>query len=322
MRNVPLIPAALAVLGLTAVTLAGCSTSSPSSSCERPQTDAAFADLVSVSGEVGSAPELQAYTPFHTESTLIADAVVGEGTPVTTDAQLVVFDITIVGGADGETLLETGYDGGQAPFQVANLVRSIPALDDALHCAAEGSRTVIGLSPDDMEPEFASQIALGAEDSAIAVVDLRKVYLARADGTPVFNARNGLPSVVRAPDGRPGVTIPEAAAPDEVVVQTLLRGDGPEVTGDVPVRVHYTGIVWDTREEFDSSWDGEPASLTLDGVIPGFAEALEGQTVGSQVMVVIPPEEGYGDQEQQGIPADSTLVFVIDVLGLDAAPTP
>ena len=91
------------------------------------------------------------------------------------------------------------------------------------------------------------------------------------------------------------------------------------MTGDQPVRVHYTGVVWDEDEAFDTTWDGEPASLTLDGVVPGFAQALEGQTVGSQVMVVVPPDQGYGDQAQGAIPADSTLVFVIDILGLDVA---
>jgi FKBP-type peptidyl-prolyl cis-trans isomerase len=86
------------------------------------------------------------------------------------------------------------------------------------------------------------------------------------------------------------------------------------------VRVHYTGVTWDEREVFDSSWDSEPASMTLDSVVPGFAAALEGQTVGSQVLVVIPPEQGYGDQAQGAIPANSTLVFVIDILGLDEPP--
>jgi FKBP-type peptidyl-prolyl cis-trans isomerase len=64
--------------------------------------------------------------------------------------------------------------------------------------------------------------------------------------------------------------------------------------------------------------DSEAASLTLDAVVPGFAEALEGQTVGSQVMVVIPPDQGYGEEGQGAIPGGSTLVFVIDILGLDA----
>ena len=72
---------------------------------------------------------------------------------------------------------------------------------------------------------------------------------------------------------------------------------------------------------FDTTCDGEPASLTLDGVVEGFAQALEGQTVGSQIMVVVPPEFGYGDAAQASIPANSTLVFVIDILGLDAVPT-
>jgi FKBP-type peptidyl-prolyl cis-trans isomerase len=126
--------------------------------------------------------------------------------------------------------------------------------------------------------------------------------------------------VVRAADGRPGIIVPDGEAPDEVTVQTIKKGDGPVVTGDQPVRVHYTGVTWDERKVFDSTWDGEPASLTLDAVVPGFAQALEGQTVGSQVMVVVPPDAGYGDAAQGEIPANSTLVFVIDILGLDEVP--
>ena len=50
----------------------------------------------------------------------------------------------------------------------------------------------------------------------------------------------------------------------------------------------------------------------------GFAEALEGKTVGSQVLAVIPPDQGYGDQGSGAVPGDATLVFVIDILGIDA----
>ena len=62
--------------------------------------------------------------------------------------------------------------------------------------------------------------------------------------------------------------------------------------------------------------------MTLDGVVPGFAEALEGQTVGSQVLVVIPPELAYGEEGAGSIPANATLVFVIDILGIDTPATP
>ena len=52
----------------------------------------------------------------------------------------------------------------------------------------------------------------------------------------------------------------------------------------------------------------------LSGVIPGWTQGLAGQTVGSQVLLVIPPDLGYGDQASGSIPANSTLVFVVDIL--------
>jgi peptidylprolyl isomerase len=52
------------------------------------------------------------------------------------------------------------------------------------------------------------------------------------------------------------------------------------------------------------------------GVVPGFARALIGQTVGSRVLVAIPPSEGYpAGQEPASIPANATMIFVIDILG-------
>jgi len=71
---------------------------------------------------------------------------------------------------------------------------------------------------------------------------------------------------------------------------------------------------------FDTTWDAEPKSIDLSTMLPGFAEAITGQTVGSQVLVVIPPDQAYGDQAQGQIPADSTLVFVVDILGIDQPP--
>jgi peptidylprolyl isomerase len=59
--------------------------------------------------------------------------------------------------------------------------------------------------------------------------------------------------------------------------------------------------------------------LTETGFIKGFVDALDGAVVGSQVMAIIPPSFGYGDQASDTIPANSTLVFIIDVLGVDKA---
>ena len=85
------------------------------------------------------------------------------------------------------------------------------------------------------------------------------------------------------------------------------------------IRIKYTGVTWADRKVFDSSWQkGASVAVTMNGVVPGFAQALEGQTVGSQILAVIPPELGYGAEGSGTIPGDATLVFVIDILGIDA----
>ena len=62
--------------------------------------------------------------------------------------------------------------------------------------------------------------------------------------------------------------------------------------------MHYTGVKWSDGTVFDSSWEaGAPATFATTGVVEGFKQALEGQTVGSQVLVVIPPAFGYGAAE-------------------------
>jgi len=104
--------------------------------------------------------------------------------------------------------------------------------------------------------------------------------------------------------------------PEELVAQTLIKGEGDKVAVGDSITVHYTGWVWD-GDQFDSSWaNGSSISFTLssDSLIEGWVQGLEGQTVGSQVLLVIPPDLGYGEQESDSIPANSTLVFVVDIL--------
>jgi peptidylprolyl isomerase len=105
----------------------------------------------------------------------------------------------------------------------------------------------------------------------------------------------------------------------------LKKGSGPKVKEGEPVTVHYTGVLWDTKKVFDSSWkSGAPATFPISGVVPGFGKAMVGQTVGSQVIAVIPPADGYGpDGNQQDpntpdqISGTDTMVFVIDILAVN-----
>jgi peptidylprolyl isomerase len=106
----------------------------------------------------------------------------------------------------------------------------------------------------------------------------------------------------------------------------LKAGNGPVVEDGDTVVVQYTGVLWDDNSVFDSSWDkgtsGAPATFTVSTgedaqVIPGFSKAIIGQKVGSQLGVIIPPSEGYGEAGAgQTIPGNATLFFVVDILGV------
>ena len=83
------------------------------------------------------------------------------------------------------------------------------------------------------------------------------------------------------------------------------------------ITVNYAGFLWSDGTQFDSSWGGTPflTAIGTGQVIQGWDQGLVGKTVGSQVLLVIPPSEGYGEQgnEQAGIKGTDTLVFVVDV---------
>lgn len=314
--------AAAGALSLTVLALTACAApSADSASCTRDLPGSSALDLVDVSDTaVGTKPAVSLSAPVHVDGLAARDAVTGDGPAITSDAQDVVFDLTVLDGSSGTPIAASGYTGELTEiYPLDSWETTFPGLVDAVQCATEGSRVVMALGPDEVAAETRARFGLAEDATTVVVLDLQKVYLAAADGAEQFNDRAGMPSVVLAPDGRPGIVVPDNDPPTDLAVEVLKKGDGPEVTGDAPVRVHYTGVTWDDQEVFDSTWGSGAQPVELDRMIPGFAEALRGQTVGSQILVVVPPDQGYGDSAQGGIPADSTLVFVIDVLGLDPA---
>ncbi|MDJ1115251.1 FKBP-type peptidyl-prolyl cis-trans isomerase [Microbacterium dauci] len=309
------IPAAIAVLGLSALALVGCAASDSSSTadCEPTTASSSALDLIDVSGDFGT-PEVTTSAPVHVEETSATELIEGDGLAVTSRAQDVVFTTTVLNGTTGQQLVSSGTV-VQPVTQWAAFAEGVASM---LHCATEGSRIVGAIAPEDISEQAAANLQLSEGDSAIFVIDLEKVYLSAADGAPQYVDGSGIPTVVLATDGRPGIIVPDAPAPKDLIVKTLKKGDGEEIQADSIARVNYTGVLWDNGEVFDSSWEkGASTAFGLDGVVPGFAQALEGQTVGSQVLAVIPPELGYGETAQGAIPAGSTLVFVIDILGID-----
>lgn len=125
-----------------------------------------------------------------------------------------------------------------------------------------------------------------------------------------------LPQITRAANGAPAVDFAGATMPDGLVVDVLESGDGAAVIEGQSITVHYTGWLWDGAK-FDSSWDrGEAISFVIarGSLIDGWVDGLVGHPVGSKVLLVVPPEAGYGHRAMGPIPAGSTLVFAVDVL--------
>ncbi|MBL3668131.1 FKBP-type peptidyl-prolyl cis-trans isomerase [Streptomyces sp. M2CJ-2] len=164
------------------------------------------------------------------------------------------------------------------------------------------------------------QAGIKGTDTLVFVVDVQDAFNAKssAEGTEVAQDDTGLPKVGTNTDGKaPAIEVPDAAAPKKLVSSYVLEGDGPEVGAEDSVLVQYKGVLWDGGKEFDSTYSRKQlTSFSLQQVVKGWAQGLTGKKVGSRVLIVIPPELGYGDNPPQGsdIKKDSTLVFSVDIL--------
>lgn len=315
------LPAAAALIGLLALPLAGCSALSGDDFCERPSSDLDLASLVEVSGAFGSLPEIETLTPLRTTVTESTDLIRGSGLAVTTETQLMTVEISFFSAETGDFIVSTNLNGDLSLVSNVKFWTSqFPGLEDTLTCATESSRILSVLGPEQVGQYAQSRYGIGADESVIVVQDILKVYLPRATGTPVFNAERGLPVVVNAPSGQPGIVVPETDPPGTLVRQVLIQGDGPAVSEDQVFRAHYSVMTWSGRTVFASTWDDIPGRVKPSEFLPGAPKALAGLTVGSQALLIVPPEFGYGDEARPNIPAGSTLVIVIDVLGIEELP--
>lgn len=113
--------------------------------------------------------------------------------------------------------------------------------------------------------------------------------------------------------------------PTSLEVRDLVEGDGDTADAGDLVTVHYVGVDWESGEQFDASWDrGQPFSFQLGTgqVIPGWDEGVDGMQVGGRRVLVIPPDQAYGDAGAGDvIGPGATLVFVVDLLETDVPPS-
>ena len=288
------------------------SASSSSAATANP-ADAAALAKVEVEGEPGSKPTITLPdTPFTVSGLTVR--VVDEGTGAEiTEGQTLSIQTTAVSGADGS---EIGDTYSTTPEKIVADDKLLPQLHDALVGQKVGVRILFAI-PGQPDPTAtaapATNVVVGEVVKAEETPEKPKP-LAGPEGEAVTPPA-GLPTVTLDADGKPSITPIADPAPTTLVVQPLIKGTGAEVTADQTLTVNYSGWLWDGTP-FDSSWDrGEPAEFPLNGVIPGWTQGLTGQTVGSQVLLIVPPDMGYGAEGQgDTIPPDSTLIFVVDIL--------
>lgn len=298
---------ALCFAVIPAVALTACGDSnSDSSSSSTGSTTVKTSSLgkVKVSGPLDEKPTIDFKPAFAGEKDEFRIIEAGTG-PEVASGDRVTVNYVAVGGSDGAELDTTW---GAAPQKITVGTKAVlPIIDEAIVGQPVGTRILVSTDSTEANGQW-----------LLFVFDIldAKTLPATAEGAAVAPLPN-MPAVTIV-NGVPTIAKPTGDAPTTLVVSVLIKGTGPVVAAGQTVSMQYTGIVWATGTVFDSSWTSGAVDFPIGSgqVIAGFDEGIVGQTVGSRVLVAIPPDKGYGAEgnAQAGIGGTDTLVFVVDIL--------
>jgi peptidylprolyl isomerase len=312
---------------LAALAVAGCGSSSSTTASSSASSSASAAatdtyQAVTVTGAFGKAPKVTIPKETGTGNLLAKTLIQGSGAPLTTSEGLVGNYVAYDWSGKTSKLLGSSYTSGTPSLFVGQL---LPGLETALIGQKLGSRVLAVIPPKDaFGTSGNSQEGIGAKDTLVFVIDLNSTFVTSGvTGTQSTSGGGALPLVTAPKSGSttgPTIAIPaKTTAPKSLQVKTLITGTGAKVKTGQNLAVQYTGVIWRTGKVFDSSWSRNQPFTTVIGqgqVIKGWDSGLVGQTVGSRVLLVIPPAQGYGTAgaSSAGIKGTDTLVFVVDIL--------
>lgn len=243
----------------------------------------------------------------------------GDG-PVVKGDEIVSLNYVLLNGKDGSQL-DTNFGKQKLGLNLGDK-NLLPGIKKGVANQKVGSRILVAMPPKDAFGEQGNaQIKVAKDDTVVFLFDVVSATtpLKSAEGKAVNPPKN-LPSV-KVQDGKPAtITIPKGQKPPkDTVSQLLVEGTGPKVTAGQTIRVTYTGALWKNGKVFDSSANSPQGYFeTVIGqkqVITAWDKELVGQTVGSRVLLVVPPKDGYGAAgSPPKISGTDTLVFVVDIL--------
>lgn len=326
-RILPIALSTVLTATLAAVTLTACS-AAPAAACT-PTDSGAASDAVSVTGDLGGTLTIDAAFPLEATTTERSVLIEGSGEPLD-DGLTGDLYYALYNGATGE-LIEDSHDLSDEPLPfVYESGTAVAGMESALRCATAGSRIVAVIPPaEGFGDAGAPDVGLEAGQSILLVMDILSVE-ATPEATTTPEAEVELPTptawtsdvpVVDLSPAIPTITLPDTAAPTDLLLAVLQEGDGEVVPNPSNVTVDYLGMNWETGEVFDSSYSrGSAATFSTSGVIEGFAAAIVGQKVGSTVLVSIPPSLGYPgtvDESDPTSPTGRTLVFLVHIVSAE-----
>lgn len=310
------LPAAVA---LAALALAACGESSTSTGPTTGPLAGAEVSGASPAPSLTQAPTVKLdKTPVVAGK--VESQVVTKGTgPEVETGQIVKLKALIIDGADGKVATST-FNVEPISFVLAE-GQTFPALVSTLPGAPVGSRVLVSSPPAEaFGAEGRPDIGIDGKDSVLFLVDIlgATTPLTEAKGKAV-KPQEGLPTVsVKAGEQAKITTLEGVKAPTKLVVQPLIEGTGPVVKSGQTVRVAYTGAIWGTDKVFDSSAKTPEkffeTPIGVGRVVPGWDKGIVDRTVGSRLLLSIPPADGYGAQGQGDIKGTDTMVFVVDIL--------
>jgi FKBP-type peptidyl-prolyl cis-trans isomerase len=305
---------------LACLIIAGCGSSSSSSSSSAAANSSNANASVAVAGAFGATPVVKIPKLDANNKLTVKTVIPGTGSTVTKSDAMAANFVLYFWSGKSSTLKANTFT--QNPTVIGGTM--LPGLETALIGQKVGSRVLAVIPPaDGYGTSGNSQLGITGSTTLVFVIDVIKSYTdtASASGTQVSNGGGSLPTVTAHTGGAPTITIPANNPPSALVTKTLIKGSGPKVAKGQYVIAQYTGYIWRTKKVFDSSWtSGSPFGFVIganpEQVIPGWDSGLAGQTVGSRVMLVIPPKDAYGSagQSQAGITGKDTLVFVVDII--------
>jgi hypothetical protein len=312
--------ALLSAAALSALLLAGCTAAPSASDPSSSPSASAAADLcgaivksgeaseaVKVEGDAGTESTATFTAPLDVKELQSTEVDKGSGDPIAA-GDVVQFALSAYDATSGEKLGAQGYNNDLLPQQIS----PDSVLGQVVGCAKPGSRFVAAF-PASQDQGSSAQVYI------IDVIGTVPTAATGEDQAPV----DGMPTVELDKTGAPTVTLPDGDIPTEFKKATLKKGDGAVVAAGDSVLVQYHGVSWDTGDVFDESWGKQPLTFTVgSGVVQGFSDAVTGETVGSQVIAVLPPSVAYGDKSDTNTNplAGQTLVFVVDILAAAKAP--